>query len=81
MSSMVYRQFRNLCFVLSVASFLLTAMAVPTSVPTATSDVRGRNDNVSVDRKRYFQIHPGYDETKCLDVRGSGYADGTSVDM
>ncbi|KXN87394.1 Endo-1,4-beta-xylanase A [Leucoagaricus sp. SymC.cos] len=31
--------------------------------------------------ERYFQIHPSYDEDKCLDVRESGFADGTPVDI
>lgn len=81
MSSMAYHQFRSLIFVLWAASFLLSAMAVPTSVLTATSGAQERNNNGGVSRERYFQIHPSHDETKCLDVRGSGYADGTTVDM
>lgn len=56
-------------------------MAVPTSVLMATSGAQERNNNGGVNRERYFQIHPSHDETKCLDVRGSGYADGTTVDM
>jgi hypothetical protein len=35
----------------------------------------------SFNKQRYHQIHPMYDETKCLDVRQSGYKDGTPVDV
>lgn len=71
-------------FTLMVLCLIFSAIAAPAPGPTATSDPHARdyrpyNDGVS--GERYFQIHPGYDETKCLDVRESGYADGTPVDM
>jgi hypothetical protein len=40
-----------------------------------------RADQQEEEEQRYFQIHPGYDESKCLDVRESGWEDGTPVDM
>ncbi|KAJ3561320.1 hypothetical protein NP233_g10267 [Leucocoprinus birnbaumii] len=59
-------------------------MAVPAPGATPRSDPHAgeyRAYNEGESGERYFQIHPNYDDTKCLDVRGSKYTDGTPVDI
>lgn len=54
----------------------LTTITFVQAIPTTSTEATLRQPH-----ERHFQIHPGYDETKCLDVRGSDYRDGTPVDM
>jgi hypothetical protein len=68
-------------FVIFFVFFLSSGFYVSAYLKT-TPVLAGRPQRQNLSREqRYFQIHPMYDETKCLDVRQSGYKDGTPVDV
>ncbi|KAF7760931.1 CAZyme family CBM13 [Agaricus bisporus var. burnettii] len=68
--------------IINIFVFILTASyASAYLIPTpGVSAARPQLQQWSREQK-YYQIHPMYDETKCLDVRQSGYKDGTPVDI